>query len=265
VSYLTDRNTMVLARQLLETSGAEGLRLIVLNQVLLSRPEDFTAVAHLTAGKGAAEVLVVLEEHWKAEAQADGGQPRKSSLSNSLRSGSQNYLSRFGERSGPEAAKVAAAIAALNANVGPAWSRIAAGEAALAVLTDKQGLALDNFRAVCVARLLWYYTDRQHGMPPSACEVGVGAGDALQQLAGGRDSAALERLLPDMQQALWEQDRFGVLSILRALGIDYSSAQFVEHLLCEAGKLFGTGRRALHKPRPGYKKLFFEAVLFFRR
>lgn len=85
--------------------------------------------------------------------------------------------------------------------------------------------------------------------------------DALQKLADGASEADFGRALPRLRAAVEKADVHGLLPQLRRLALLPDAAQTYEHLLCEAGKVFGEGRReGRGAPRPGYKEAFDAAL-----
>ena len=125
---------------------------------------------------------------------------------------------------------------------------------------------LPSFRAHCVARFLWVHTRGQHGTSPHSLFVGDGAADALRRLAGGDTPQHLDAFLPQFLTALRAADPAGLLPVLCALGLFPESAQSVEHLLCDAGKVFGEGNRHGRKPaRAEYADSFDSALPFFTK
>jgi hypothetical protein len=152
--------------------GASALRAIVLAQVAFTSPEGFADLCDATEGLDAAAVLRLIEDHQRREAAKAQRQPRRSTISKSLQTGSLSRLPPGRTMND----KVAAFVAMLNETVDSAWERMAAGERAVDVLTD--ALRLPGFRAHCVARWLWLAT--RHGESPESLGLGSGARDALQ-------------------------------------------------------------------------------------
>jgi hypothetical protein len=257
-SWMTDSTSLALAGRLQTLQGASALRAIVLAQVAFTSPEGFADLCDATEGLDAAAVLRLIEDHQRREAAKAQRQPRRSTISKSLQTGSLSRLPPGRTMND----KVAAFVAMLNETVDSAWERIAAGERAVDVLTD--ALRLPDFRAHCVARWLWLTT--RHGESPESLGLGSGARDALQRLAGGAAEDDFRRVLPELRAAVKQADVSGLLPQLRRLGLRPDDAQTYEHLLCEAGKVFGTGRRdGRGAPRAGYKEAFESALPLYAR
>ena len=257
-SWMTDSTSLALAGRLRTLQGASALRAIVLAQVAFTSPEGFADLCDATQGLDAAAVLRMIEDHQRRAAAKAQRPPKRSTISKSLQTGSLSRLPPGHTMN----EKVAAFVTMLNDTVDSAWERIAAGERAVDVLTE--ALRLPDFRAHCVARWLWLAT--RHGESPESLGLGSGALDALQRLAGGAAEDDFRRVLPELRAAVEQADVGGLLPQLRRLGLRPDDAQTYEHLLCEAGKVFGTGRRdGRGAPRIGYKEAFDAALLLYAR
>ena len=264
-SWMTDRTSLALAARLRTLRAAEALRAIILGQTVFTRTEAFEALSDATKGLDAASVKKLVEEHQLCEASQHRRPARKSTISPALQSGSLGRLPP-GPTGRSVNDRVAAFVAKLNLSVDAAWSRIAAGENAVDVLVDRGVVHLPKFRAQCVARWLWLLSRGAHGEPPDSLGLGDGARDALLKLAGGDTEDDFRRLLPKLRAAVRAADVGRVRRQLRRLGLYPDAAQTYEHLLREAGKVFGTGRRnGRGIPRPGYEEAFEAALPFYQR
>ena len=268
-SWLTDRTTLALLAHLAEEApartGHAALRSIILAQLTYTSAEVFEAMEPASDG-GAAEVARSLRDHFVQEAAACGRPaPRKSPISKALQTGTLGCL---GRSRGAIIDKVANFVEGLRDAIHVAWPRVRDGDVA-ATLEAAEGLRLPRFRAHCVARLLWLHSGGKLGTSPQSFHVGFGASDALRRLldADELDEAELEaafaKALPRWREAVAAADEFGVVAALDRLGLFPASAQTYEHLLCEAGKVFGVGHRERRGlPKPGYAELFLKARRF---
>ena len=266
-SWLTDRTTLTFAALLAEERvGVVPLRLAVLAQLVFTDAAVLEALGPAAAEEDVSDGRVVaraLRDFFAAEALATGRPPRRSPISRSLQTGA---LCCLGRSRGCIVDKAAAFVERLGPTSLRAYARIAKdGDAAAAVLQEE--LQLPAFRAHCVARLLWVHSAGAHGASPDSHYLGVGALDALRRLVGD-DAASLElgfrAALPRWRAAVLRRDDSGVVSRLEALGLLPFAAQTFEHLLCEAGKVFGLGPRPRRgAARPGYAPLWARARRFF--
>lgn len=262
-SWLTDSTSLALAGRLVNLRGSKALRAIVLAQVAFTSPEAFAALCDGTDDlDDVAAVKKVIVEHQECDAAVRGRPARRSTISRGLQTGS---LSRLPP--GPTMNdKVAAFVVKLNGAVDASWARVVAGESPGDVLCDPSGLHLPGFRALCCARWLWISANGKCGESPDSLGLGDGARDALQKLADGASEGDFGRALPRLRAAVEKADTCGILPLLRRLGLLPDEAQTYEHLLCEAGKVFGEGRReGRGAPRPGYKEAFDAALPLYAR
>lgn len=276
-SWLTDSTSLALASRLWRdrdidkhiqdglasrSRGSNRLRAAILSQVAFTSPEAFADLCDASAGCDAATVDKLIVAHQMKEARRLDAQPRKSTVSHGLQTG---ILSRMPGQGMND--RVATFVAKVNELVPDAWARIEAGEDARQVLVDPDGLHLPNFRALCVARWLWVATAGALGESPASTSLGDGALDALRRLSGGAEEADFLRVLPKLRAAVEAADGpYGLLPTLRCAGLLPDAPQTYEHLLCEAGKVFGAGRRHQRGAlRPGYSEAFAEALKLYDR
>ena len=262
-SWMTDRTSLALAGRLKALRGARALRAIVLAQAAFTSPEAFADLCDATEGlDDEAAVKKLIVEHQEREAAKNQRPQRKSTISQGLQTG---IVSRLPP--GPTMNdKVAAFVVKLNKKADSAWARIVAGENPVGVLVDPAGVHLPDFRAHCVARWLWVLTRGTCGESLESLGLGDGALDALQKLIGGTSEEDFARALPRLRAAVQAADARDLLGRLRRLGLLPDAAQTYEHLLCEAGKVFGKGRRTGRgAPRPGYKEAFDAALPLYAR
>ena len=261
-SWMTDRTSLALAGRLKALRGARALRAIVLASAAFTSPEAFANLCDATEGlDDEAAVKKLIVEHQEREAAKNQRTQRKSTISHGLQTGIVRRLP------GPTMNdKVAAFVVKLNRTADSAWARVVGGENPVDVLVDPAGVHLPDFRAHCVARWLWVLTRGTYGESLESLSLGSGALDALQKLIGGTSEEDFARALPRLRAAVQAVDAGGLLGQLRRLGLLPDAAQTYEHLLCEAGKVFGQGRRdGRGAPRPGYKEAFDAALPLYAR
>jgi hypothetical protein len=262
---MTDSTSMALVRYLAPLQpGPRALRAAVLAQVVFTSPEAFDALCEATERESPVAVRALIEKHLKAVSEKEGRPvARKTTISPGLQTGCLGRLAGAGDTA---VDMITNLVSALKAGAAKAWSRIEAGEAATLVLSDRKGLNLPPFRSHCVARFLWLHSRGRYGESPESLEVGQGAVDALLRLRPDGDFAALlDELRDRVARAARTTGRSpDLLKTLDRFGLWPYSAQTHEHLLCEAGKVFGEGRRGRRRrPRPGYRKAFASAVAFY--
>ena len=271
-SWMTDRTTLALAARIRGWApGHQAVRATVLSQLVYTSADVFDAMEDVEGD--AAFVSEALRALLLREAAAQGKPPRKTTISKSLQTGA---LACLGRGKGSIVDKVAAYAAGLGERAFVTWPRLRRARSEAEVTAALARLRLPRFRAHCVGRLLWLHSRGRLGVAPSSLFLGVGARDALLRILGrdcaGADAtkdAGLEDLfaaaLPTWRAAVLRADEHGIVALLDELCLHPLAAQTFEHLLCEAGKVFGLGgREARGAIKPGYAELFCRAEPFFR-
>jgi hypothetical protein len=279
--------------------GAEALRTAVLSQCVLTSSELLTSLDAPVLRKVSAERLAqVLRRKLDEEARRSergslaGKTARRSPISPGLQTG---VLSCLGRDRGGIVDKVSRFVEDLNERYRDIWKLIDSGEDVVRVLRLSReqggGLRLPRFRAHCVSRLLWIMTAGERGTSPSSTLVGPGAHAALDILipatAGGNEVSPPARLteLTHRLREFYDSCRsrseseagdgeerdesepaqFARLFVAVVDRLEHSrlhplSCQTVEHILCEARKVFGTSRRPRRgEAKAGYRELFERA------
>jgi hypothetical protein len=275
-SWMTDSTSLALAAKLRAQANpfdlAEGLRLMVLAQVVTTSQKDFDALADKVRGAD--------EEQIRRSMQEVAGK-RKSLISNSLRTGSMKALG-LQEKGSKYLVKAPEYIASLEAAIKPCLEKMQKKPAATAAAQMQLpmcegGLNLPGFRAHCVGRFLWFHSHGTLGTSPDSCFVGSGAEQALNRLCpptGTRKKKderkrleeALAAAVPIWTKLALAADDVGVIDLLDKLGLRPTSAQTWEHLLCEARKVFGLDPRpSSGKRNPHYAELFHQGIGFYNR
>ena len=267
-SYMSDRTSLEWARHLEalpEHSGTEALRSAILAEYVFTRAECFVALVDASRGRQAQEIQELIGKHLKEHAEKEGRRvPLKTTISRSLQQGAVSKLAKWG--AGAAVAKIANFVAHLDATAEASWARIEASTCPAASVLQEM-LDLPWFRAHCAARLLWLAATGERGTSPDDRAVGAGAGDPLEAL--GED---FETVLDNVRSAISRADAAAedgskVVPLLERLGLFPMAAQTIEHLLCEAGKVFAVRGNAAKRQgaRPGYKELFRAAHPMFLR
>ena len=263
-TWITDRTTLAalaLLHEGREVVGAPALRLLVLAQLVFTDAAVLEALGPAAVSGELADAAARLRDFFDEEAKESRRPPRRSPISKSLQTGALGCLGRGKGSIIDTVARYVETTLDEEACL-RAYAELRAGVAS-AEDSLRLSLGLPRFRAHCVARLLWLHSAGALGASPDSARLGPGAVDALLRLTGESSEAGFAAALPRWRAAVLARDETDVVPRLEALNLFPLAAQTFEHLLCEAGKVFGLSPRPKRGPeRPGYAELWTRARRF---
>ena len=262
VSFLTDTTALKLMQAWLAGSGKlteDALYNLILGQTVLPSWRDLEAMGpfRVDAPRAPEEFAHRFRELYPG---------RRNVVPSHLKQGVLGLLGK-----GPEAESCGRFIHELAAKIPEALAKIQDGANAITVL---QQLGLPKFRALLVARLLSISNPTLYDMEQrdigDFAELGLWLllGHPTEQARAMVDTSPFKAgvdkiflaLVENLPSALAAVDQHGVVERLAHLHLLPTSAQCVEHMLCEWRKMcLPKGRTARGDPFPGYRVLW-EAV-----